>query len=252
MKFENINNVFTFATEAGCNYIIAKTADVTIAQAEEDYAEQTLTHYTYTKRHISIGENKETIYRKALDGVLRDWYVGNVRHMNHTVYKFDFTQEVSKVYYPLLEPQASAADMRSNTWCGFVPVDNEKLAFTPFAGYGFTSAEGIELIDRGEPDVLRRDLVSGTGDAEFVIEAPRGEYEMFVCSGDENEDSVTLLEAVNGRSAGGEVVKKGEYQCKILPLVNESDDDYIRLKVSTKPGYRWKLNYIVLNAIKGY
>lgn len=252
VRFENNNNVFTFDTEEDRTYIIAKTADVSTEPPADDYSEQLFTHYTYTRRHISIGENKETVYRKALDGMLRDWYVGNVRHMNHTVYKFDFTQEHSKVYYPLLEPQASAADRRSNTWCGFVPVGEEKLVFTPLAGYGFASAEGITLMDRGEPDALRRDLVSGSGDAEFVIETPRGQYELFVCSGDENEDSVTVLEAVNGRSAGGEVVKKGEYQCKILPLVNENDDDYIRLKVSTKEGYRWKINYIILNAIKGY
>ena len=48
------------------------------------------------------------------------------------------------------------------------------------------------------------------------------------------------------------VVKKGEYQCALLPLIKDDDDAFIRLKISTKPGYNWKVNYIIMNAIKGY
>jgi len=62
---------------------------------------------------------------------------------------------------------------------------------------------------------------------------------------------VTILSCEHGRAAGGDVVKKGRYQCKVLPLVLE-DDGVIRLKLSTKPGYRWKLNYLFLNCHKGY
>ena len=47
--------------------------------------------YAYKRYPISIGENKETLYRKALDGMLRDWYVGNVRHLNpHGILKNKF------------------------------------------------------------------------------------------------------------------------------------------------------------------
>ena len=99
--------------------------------------------------------------------------------------------------------------------------------------------------------VIRRDFVEGKESVEFIIEAPRGQYELFVVSGDSCEESLTIVEAVNGRKAGGEVVKKGEYQCKLLPLVNEKDEP-IRLKISTKSGYKWKVNYIMLNVVKGY
>jgi hypothetical protein len=69
---------------------------------------------------------------------------------------------------------------------------------------------------------------------------------------DIDEDSVTIVEAVNGRKAGGDVVKAGRYQCKLIPLVKEDDDEYIRLKISTIPGYKLKINHIFLNMIKGY
>ncbi len=252
VEFTTENNVLSFDTQAGKTYTIAEAANAYTEAPASEYEENVLQHYTYTKRYISIGEDKETVYRKALDGVIRDWYVGNARHMNHTVYKFDFTNQKGKKYYPLLERQSTTADFRTNTWCGFWEVGNENLAFTPLAGYGFKAANGIEIIDRGAPDVLRQDFASGSADAEFIIEAPRGQYELFICSGDENEDSVTVLEAVGGRSAGGKMVKKGEYQCALLPFIKETDDELICLKVSTKAGYNWKLNYIILNVIKGY
>lgn len=70
-------------------------------------------------------------------------------------------------------------------------------------------------------------------------------------SGDPEEDSATLLEGVNGRRLCGTPVKKGEYQCKVIPIVNENDEP-IRLKISTLEGLHWKINYMVLNGVKGY
>jgi len=99
--------------------------------------------------------------------------------------------------------------------------------------------------------LLRQDFAEGSEAVEFIIDAPRGQYELFVVSGDSEEESVTIVEAVNGRKAGGETIKSGEYQCKVLPLFNENDEP-IRLKISTKPNCKWKVNCIMLNAIKGY
>ena len=85
----------------------------------------------------------------------------------------------------------------------------------------------------------------------FCIEVPRGQYELLTVSGDAEEDSISYVWVENGRSTGGELVKKGQFQTKLLPLVLE-DDGQIRLHISTKPGYRWKLNLVLVNAIKGY
>ena len=36
------------------------------------------------------------------------------------------------------------------------------------------------------------------------------------------------------------------------PYLVLEEDGLIRLRLSTKPGYRWKLNYLFLNCLKGY
>ena len=109
----------------------------------------------------------------------------------------------------------------------------------------------VSTADRGCPDLLRRDFAQGTEEAIFSVEVPRGQYELLVVSGDGEEDSVSYVWVEHGRSAGGELVKKGRFQAKLLPLVLE-EDGQIRLHISTKPGYCWKLNTLMINAIKGY
>ena len=64
--------------------------------------------------------------------------------------------------------------------------------------------------------------------------------------------SETILEVNNGRKTGGEVIKKGEFQCKLLHVILEDDDEPIRLKISSNTGYKWKINFLLVNAIKGY
>ena len=245
------DGVLCFDTEAGREYLIAETAGVDVRlTVNDEYAPEVLERETVTKRHIFIGEDKEVAYRKALDGFIRDWYVGNVRCANHTVYKFDFGVSDEKSYNESFAPQSLSAEERLELQ--LAPIFVKDLQFTVNQGYGFADAGAVRTVDRGGPDPLRRDFAEGSADAEFRIEVPRGQYELLVVSGDAEEESVTMLDCVQGRRAGGAVVGKGEYQCKLIPLVVEEDDEPIVLKISTKPGYRWKLNYLFMNAIKGY
>ena len=251
VEFSVENNIYSFMTEAGREYKIAKTSDVSVENCEcDEYNNEVLMHRTYTKRKIFLGENKETVYQKAVDNATRDWYLGNMRQANHPVYKFDFTNDDKKDYGKCFEAQTYDDQPLMGTM-SFVPMLDEKLSFTVLQGYGFENADNIRIVERSTADLLRCDFVEGTNDAEFIIEAPRGQYELFVVSGDNDEESVTHLEAVNGRKCKGKVIKKGEYQCKLIPLVNEEDEP-IRLEISTDKGYKWKINYIILNSIKGY
>ena len=81
-----------------------------------------------------------------------------------------------------------------------------KLAFITYAvlqkkflyatvkkGFGFSNTENMATVDRGAPDLLRRDFVEGTDDTSFLIDAPKKQYELFVVSVDESEDSITFL-----------------------------------------------------------
>lgn len=132
---------------------------------------------------------------------------------------------------------------------GFNRFDD--LKFSVKRGYGFASAEGLTQVDRGAPDCIRRDFVEGACDAEFLIECPRGQYELFVVSGDENEDSTTILEATGGRRTSPKPVKAGRYQTSLIPVIHE-EDGVIRLRVSTLPGSKWKINYILVNLYKQF
>ncbi len=242
--------IFEFDTEAGETYVISKNADVDTSAAElGEYEEEIRSHLTYTKRMIYLGEDKEAKYRTAVDGVMRDWYLGNVRMENQTMYKFDFTNNTEKIYSDCLPRQVRCGEGLPLKHMGFFKIGDENIDFTDVQGYGFVGKASI--VERSGPDLLRRDFVSGTSDAEFVIDAPRGQYELFVVSGDDVEDSVTILEGVNWLAPRCTLTKKGEYQCKLIPIINE-DDEPIRLKISTLPGYSWKINFMVLNGVKGY
>ena len=247
------NNVISFETETGKSYTISDSADAYKGFSfGDEYNQEVLEREAFTKRRLFIGENADTQYYKAVDNFIRSWYLGNTRMDNHTLNKFDFGCVEDKKYAWAFMRQAYVADRRVINSMPFTFINQENLPFTVKRGFGFEGSEHITAVDRGEPDMLRRDFVEGTEPVEFIVENPRGQYEFLVVSGDNDEDSVTIIEAVNGRKAGGEVVKAGRYQCKLIPLVKEDDDEYIRLKISTIPGYKWKINHIFLNMIKGY
>ncbi len=236
------NNVIEIDTTAGCQYVFGVYSE----EKQEDNR-RINEHLTYTKRRIFIGEDSESKYKTALDSFIRDWYLGNVRMENHNVYKFDFGLDFEKDYSKDLYSQFYGAEKMIIGTMAFNRFS--VLPFTAKRGFGFTDTENISAVDRGEPDNLRRDFLEGEKDTTFLIEAPRGQYELFVVSGDFLEESVTKLSCPEGRTCGGELIKKGHFQCKVIPLVHEKDG-LIELKISTEKGKKWKLNYILMNLYK--
>ena len=241
------NGVLSFETVAGGVYQIGEAPNA----PEEGYLLQKLERKTYTKRTISIGEDADTPYQKAVDGFLRDWYLGNQRIANHTLYKFDFGAVDNKRYTDSWTRQRYTFQDMALLHTPIIFMNDENAKFTVKRGYGFADTEGISAADRGGEDCFRRDFLQGDRPVEFIIDAPRGQYELLAVSGDGAEDSVTVLELVGGHSGGGQVIKKGAYQCELLSVIKKNDAP-IRLKISTKPGYKWKLNCLFLNANKGY
>jgi len=244
------NGILEIKTEAEKEYLIAYKIPTACA-SDADTAPMVLTHLSATKRKIFIGENRDTQYFRALDGATREWFYGNLRHANHTLYKFDFGAPEGKEYYKEFPLQSVSDAGRSMKYTRFLPIAESNMAFTPKQGYGFRDATAIRAVERGTPDLLRRDFLEGEGDAEFVIELPRGQYELLVVSGDSAEDSVTSLLTEQGYNAGGDVVGAGCYQCELIPILQKRDTP-LRLFVSSKPGYKWKLNLMILNTVKGY
>lgn len=251
VDFRFDKNIMEFETETDKTYTIALNAVVNTAIPNEDgYTDDVISRMTYTKRNIYIGEDAEASYRMAVDREMRDWYFGNLRIPNQTVYKIDFTNDTHKRYSDVLPRQTNCAEDSPVIFTGFLTVGDGNFDFTDYQGFGFDSGDAV-IETRDGPDALRRDFVSGSEETEFVIEVPRGQYELFVVSGDCENDSVTLLSAENGITPKCTLTKKGEYQCKLIPVIVD-DDENIRLRISTLTGYKWSINYIILNGIKGY
>ena len=238
------DNILEFECKVGGEYVFG-----TRSSADSEDENDVLTHTTYTKRKIFIGEDADSEYYRALDAFTRDWYLGNVRMENHSVYKFDFGAVRPKEYHKVLFRTGYAAEKMLVHTMGFIQLP--ELEFTVKRGYGFDSAEGLTRVDRNAPDEIRCDFIEGERDAEFLIEAPRGQYELLVASGDECEESVTILECEGGRRTGGKTVKAGKYQMSLIPVIHE-EDGLIRLKVSTVKGKKWKLNYLLVNLYKQF
>ncbi len=237
-------NTFTLDTQKGKTYIFGNAPS---PLSDNGYDSGIDTHMTYTKRCISIGENSETAYRRKLDGAMRDWYYGNQLMSNHTVYKFDFTKQDTKDYAPEIPLQTMESGGIVMKGMDFVRQGGE--VFTHKAGYGFDRQ--VSIVKRDGPDALRCDFAQGEEEAEFIIEMPRGQYELLVISGDSREDSVSIISGKNCRSAGGALVPAGQFQCELIPIIQEYDEPLV-LKISTLQGCKWKLNAIIVNTVKGY
>ena len=244
-------NVISFATELGKTYLLADSAETTIEAPGDTrhYDCGISAHTAFTRRNIYIGEDAEAQYHKKLDKFMRDWYLGNVRMANHTVYKFDFTNRKEKDYAAFLPIQSYVNQGHPMNTLDFFRLG--AVPFSPRLGYGFAEVSGIQIVERDGPDALRADFAEGTEDTEFVIDAPRGQYEVLVISGDTQEQSITIAQCENSRRIGGTVVAPGTFQCEVIPVITQYDTP-IRIKISTKPGYRWKVNSILLNLVKGY
>lgn len=240
-------NEIAFDTVAGAEYIIAASSDAyAVARVEASDQTGVMERLTYTKRRIFIGEDQNTEYKKAVDGFLRDWHVGNIRHVHRTPYKFDFGAEFDKDYFKAYVHQVNVADP-GLLYHGMVFKQVGAQPFIPFVGYGFASAEGVRLVVRAqESDLLRRDFVEGEAPASFLVELPQGRYDLLIVSGDAQEDSITCLRTPEGTCAGGDVIPAGRYQCAAL-LCNHPREGILRIDIASKPGYRWKLNLLLMN-----
>lgn len=244
IDFTYADHIISFDTEPGKTYKIAVTDDVDTQRAEEGYREEVLSHLTYTKRNIYLGEDSEAKYRKAVDAFMRDWYLGNIRMENRTVYKFDFTDNKEKNYFHCFPRQVFAAEEACVENMSFCLVGTKTANFSIEQGYGFTDTTNLKFEDEEASDPLRCDFVSGQGKTKFIIEAQRGQYEILVVSGN---DSLISIDAEGGRRISNRHIPKGQYEGLLLPLVKEEDDVPICLEIS---GDHWKMYYMIVNAIK--
>ena len=94
---------------------------------------------------------------------------------------------------------------------------------------------------------LRADFLEGSRPAVFVLDLPRGKYDLLIVSGDEEEASGTRFSLKEqGTKADTGILPPGRYGCMHLPLIHARDGQML-LSISPSPGYHWKLNAIFVN-----
>ena len=219
--------------------------DIAIVEASQNCVQ--VREAAFTRRRVFLGEDRHTEFYKAVDSFTCAYILGNTHRYTMTPYVFDFGVAGSqkKVYDDVYRKNFCLSG-KAIVFFG-APTLLGADAYSGNLGYGFASAEGIFVKDRGTPDSIRRDFVEGTCDNEFWIELPRGKYNLLLVSGDENEESQTNIVIPHiGGKVGGEVMAAGRYQCKIVPFMHE-EDGVFRIGLSAGAGRKWKLNAVFLS-----
>lgn len=203
-------------------------------------------HEAHTHRRVFLGKDRDTHHYRMLDHFTFDYYAGNRRESRVAVYRLDFgvaPELLSKDYADALPRQLHAEGVPGQTFRKISP----DCVFSPRAGIGWTGGAGIEAADRGRPDLLRRDFVGGTEEAVFVVELPKGRYDLLIVSGDAAAPSCTVMEMPGALPWRTEhAFRAGEFSTDILPLT-QRQDGLVTLRFRPDAGLPWRLNLLVIN-----
>ncbi|MNI29141.1 hypothetical protein D3C73_829460 [compost metagenome] len=203
-------------------------------------------HEAHTHRRVFLGKNQDTHHYKTLDHFTFDYYSGNYRESRLAAYRLDcgvHPDMLDKDYFKVLPRQVHMDGVIGQTFRKISP----ETAFTPYTGIGWEKADILFAADRGEPDGLRRDFIGGTSEATFIIELPRGRYDLLFVSGDNEFPSYTEIEIIGqGMWKPEKVLKAGEYATDIMP-VTQRKDDYAKIRFRTKEGMQWRINVLIIN-----
>lgn len=199
-----------------------------------------------TARRLFLGEDRHTAFYKVVDAFVCPFGLADSRQYTMTPYIFDFGKtDTEKNYDNVYSRQAYRLQR-----CILYSAGPRRLGAESYdknKGYGFCTAEGIEAMDRGRPDDMRRDFLEGSGCVRFLMELPAGKYDLLVISGDEEEPSRTDVSLPQyGTCLTGEKLAAGRYQCRVLPVMHEQDGLLI-LQLDSGAGEKWKLNAVFVN-----
>ncbi|MCY9661796.1 glycoside hydrolase N-terminal domain-containing protein [Paenibacillus chondroitinus] len=211
---------------------------------ERDYP---LVHEAHTHRRVFLGKNHDTQHARLLDHFTFDYYSGNTRESRLAAYRLDFgvaSHLVEKDYTDVLPRQVHVDGVLGQT---FRKVTLDSM-FKPYTGIGWECAEDLGAMDRGGPDELRRDFIGGKREATFVVELPKGRYDLLFVSGDQEEPSYTEIEIVGGTTTWKpeKMLKAGEFATDIVPIAQRGDG-YLKLRLRTCEGSQWRMNALIIN-----
>jgi len=199
-----------------------------------------------TGRRIFLGEDRHTSFFQAVDSFLCPFMQGSTHQQHMIPYIFDFTANQTHKNYDAVFHMSYVQSGNALVYFG-APKAHGVMLYDTHLGYGFAHTKDLNIVDRAEPDDFRRDFIESSTDNEFLIELPRGKYNILVVSGDECEASYTNIYLPHiTATLSGKHMKAGFYDCKIIPIMHEKDGLF-RIQFRTSLGYKWKLNGIILS-----
>jgi hypothetical protein len=205
-----------------------------------------LVHVAHTHRRVFLGKNRDTQHYRMLDHFTFDYYAGNHRESRLAAYRLDFgvaTHVLEKDYTNALPRQVHVEGVLGQTFRKITP----ETVFQSFTGIGWESRDYLHALDRGEPDELRRDFIGGICEATFIVELPKGRYDVLFVNGDNDVPSYTEVEVVGQITWKPELaLKAGEFATEILPITQRKDG-YVRIKFNSCKEMAWRVNVLIIN-----
>lgn len=195
---------------------------------EKELPKRPAPHYYigHTGARIYAGKDQNTEYERMLDTFVCDYYVADTRHRNRIVYFFAAGWE---------ENCLSEEEQRFGLP---VTVLWENASYEVCKGYGFCNAQNVGVAVVGSGRLAQRYWTSDEP-AVFVLDLPRGQYELFVGCSDRCDMRLRCCGAVQevhnpaGRCSG-----------HIFPIVHQQDG-LVQIELEPVEGKAWKVHTII-------
>lgn len=253
MDVMQVDGQISFETERNGEYeIYPQTESVLheLFQSNPDRSNATrhypVVHEAHTHRRVFLGKNQDTQHYRTLDHFTFDYYAGNYRESRLAAYRLDFGMSsdlLEKDYTNVLPKQVHMDGVLGQTFRKITP----DMRFTPYSGLGWDSHEDLIAADREGPDELRRDFIGGTSEATFIVELPKGRYDLLFISGDLGASSYTEVEIIGQSTWKPEhAIKAGEFVTEI-GSINQRKDGYASIRFRTCEGSQWRVNALIIN-----
>ncbi|MDQ0973576.1 hypothetical protein QFZ31_003454 [Neobacillus niacini] len=203
-------------------------------------------HEAHTSRRVFLGKNKDTHHMKMLDHFTFDYYSGNYRESRTAVYRLDFGTAKNQPVKDYSKAIPRQLHMGGGIGQDFRKISSETV-FTSYTGFGWKNSDDLIAIDRNGPDEIRRDFVGGETEKAFLLELPKGRYDMLFVSGDNDAPSYTEVE-IEGQSVWKpeKALRAGEFVTEILPIIQRKDG-FLNIHFRSQRGLSWKINLLIFN-----
>jgi len=243
-----------FETEKDMEYMITANDD---APASTEYSSMsdrgcemgTQIYRAPSGRRVYLGKDKDTDFIRNLDCATFDFYAGEQRESHMPRYRLDFSLPSCKLHknYEEALPRQFHGNGKMGINFKRIPAD---MRYSDFTGLGWQDTDSLIYIDRAGPDPLRRDFIAGKCRNTFMVELPKGKYDLVFISGDSQESSNTrICLEENGVLISDINLPAGSFAAESFP-VNHRRDGVLKIAIDTVDGSMWKLCGLIINELK--